>query len=150
MARWLQKLQQYEFTVLHRRGRLYGNADTLSRRPCEETGCKYCERREILEATANEHSLNDGTPSSCGEHIVLTVSSGTTDQPNVVTRIVEAQKQNTEIRIILQWMEESNDKPPWQEVASYNVAVKTHWGQWESLKIHDGKLYKCFHSGKSV
>ncbi len=40
---------------------------------------------------------------------MLMVSSGTTDQPNEVTRIVEAQKQNAEIRIILQWMEESND-----------------------------------------
>ena len=87
--------------MLHRRGRLHGNAEALSRRPCEETGCKYCERREILEATANEHSLNDGTPSGCGEHIVPTVSSGTTDQSNEVTRIVEAQKQDVEIRIIL-------------------------------------------------
>ncbi len=85
MARWLQKLQQYEFTVHHCRGKLHGNADALFRRPCEETE---------LEATSNEHSLNDGTLSSCGEHIVLTVSSGTTDQPNEVTRIVEAQKQD--------------------------------------------------------
>jgi hypothetical protein len=54
-ARWLKKLHQYDFAVLHRRGKLHGNADALSRRPCEETGCKYCEKRDIVEALANEH-----------------------------------------------------------------------------------------------
>ncbi|CAB3981552.1 Retrovirus-related Pol poly from transposon, partial [Paramuricea clavata] len=41
-ARWLQKLQLYDFAVFQRRSKLHGNADALSRRPCEETGCKYC------------------------------------------------------------------------------------------------------------
>ncbi len=110
---------------------------------------------ELLQLNSSRAHINTSdyatqSASSCGEHIVLTVSFGITDQPNVVTRIVEAQKQEAEFRIILQWMEEFNDKPPWQEVASYNVAVKTYWGLWESLKIHDGKLYRCLDSGMSV
>lgn len=53
MARWLRKLQQYNFTIHQRRGRRHGNADALSRRPCEEAACKYCEKREMQDAAMN-------------------------------------------------------------------------------------------------
>jgi len=31
IGRWLQKLQEYQFTVVHRPGRLHSNADSMSR-----------------------------------------------------------------------------------------------------------------------
>jgi hypothetical protein len=33
-ARWIQRLQEYNFTSEHRQGRKHNNADALSRRPC--------------------------------------------------------------------------------------------------------------------
>ena len=39
IARWLQKLQEYNFEVQHRAGKSHGNADALSRRPCAEFNC---------------------------------------------------------------------------------------------------------------
>ena len=33
LARWLEKLEEYNFTIVHRRGALYNNADALSRIP---------------------------------------------------------------------------------------------------------------------
>ena len=38
LARWLEKLAEYDFQVLHRPGRHHQNADALSRRPCR-TSC---------------------------------------------------------------------------------------------------------------
>jgi len=35
MARWLQTLQEFDFQIVHRKGRLHNNADALSRVPCE-------------------------------------------------------------------------------------------------------------------
>lgn len=35
LARWLEKLAEYDFTVIHRPGRVHQNADALSRRPCQ-------------------------------------------------------------------------------------------------------------------
>jgi len=38
LARWLEKLQEYQFTIVHRQGKKHANADALSRLPC--TQCK--------------------------------------------------------------------------------------------------------------
>ncbi|GFQ68546.1 retrovirus-related Pol polyprotein from transposon 297 [Trichonephila clavata] len=41
IARWIQKLEEYDFEIKHRKGSLHGNADALSRRPCSNA-CSYC------------------------------------------------------------------------------------------------------------
>ena len=46
IARWIQHLQEYDLEIQHRPGRLHGNADALSRRPCEPS-CYHCERHEV-------------------------------------------------------------------------------------------------------
>ncbi|KAM6975889.1 retrovirus-related Pol polyprotein from transposon 412 [Tautogolabrus adspersus] len=37
LARWLEKLAEYDFRVIHRPGKNHQNADALSRKPCRET-----------------------------------------------------------------------------------------------------------------
>ncbi|XP_075891847.1 uncharacterized protein LOC142895006 [Nelusetta ayraudi] len=49
LARWIEELQAYDFTVVHRPGVQHGNADALSRRPCVADACCYCEKREAQE-----------------------------------------------------------------------------------------------------
>ena len=36
-GRWLDLLSEYDITIQHRPGRVHGNSDTLSRRPCERS-----------------------------------------------------------------------------------------------------------------
>ena len=38
LARWLEKLQDYQFTIVHRPDRKHNNADALSRLPCQQCG----------------------------------------------------------------------------------------------------------------
>ena len=45
VARWLEKLSAYDWEVEHRPGRLHGNADEWSRKPCDGT-CPQCSRIE--------------------------------------------------------------------------------------------------------
>ena len=46
LARMLTYLSSYDFSIQHRAGRLHSNCDPLSRRPCIELNCKYCEKVE--------------------------------------------------------------------------------------------------------
>ena len=44
-GRWLDLLGDFDVTIQHRPGRVHGNSDTLSRRPCERDGsveCRQC------------------------------------------------------------------------------------------------------------
>ena len=49
MARWLERLQTYDFRIEYRAGKGHQNADVLSRRPCFETNCTHCQRQEEKE-----------------------------------------------------------------------------------------------------
>ena len=46
IARWLETLASYDFTIIHRSGLTHLNADALSRRPCIDEKCEYCDRIE--------------------------------------------------------------------------------------------------------
>ena len=39
IARWIETLSAYTFTVVHRAGRVHNNADSMSRRPCHNEQC---------------------------------------------------------------------------------------------------------------
>ncbi|GBN68362.1 Transposon Ty3-I Gag-Pol polyprotein [Araneus ventricosus] len=45
IARWIQRLQEYDFEIQYRKGTSHGNADALSQRPCKES-CKHCTNAE--------------------------------------------------------------------------------------------------------
>ena len=49
LARWLAKLQQFHFDIVHRPGAQHGNADGLSR-------CPQCERGSCAPTTNTGHS----------------------------------------------------------------------------------------------
>ncbi|MCG8045657.1 MAG: reverse transcriptase domain-containing protein, partial [Candidatus Thiodiazotropha endolucinida] len=82
IARWIETLSAYTFTVVHRAGRVHNNADALSRRPCYDNSCKFCDRYEkryspvsnaVKNAPEEGKGLCDNTVTFCGtvveEHI---------------------------------------------------------------------------------
>ena len=53
-GRWLDLLGEYDITIQHRPGRVHGNSDALSRRPCEQnfgTDCTQCTKATSTTAT---------------------------------------------------------------------------------------------------
>jgi len=59
LARWMEKLQQYDFEVTYRKGKLHANADGLSRRPCASAQCRYCARVEMKKAQKQEKLVHE-------------------------------------------------------------------------------------------
>ena len=45
---------------------------------------------------------------------------------------------------MLVWMEESKDKPSWDEIAPHSQATKVYCGQWKSLRIFGSVLYRLW------
>lgn len=48
LARWMERLANFNFTIAHRPGSKHHNADALSRRPCDAQ-CPHCRKKEQLQ-----------------------------------------------------------------------------------------------------
>ena len=80
---------------------------------------------------------------------ILQVAKLTLSSPDAIggrspEALREAQLSDPEIKPVLVWMEESKDKPSWDEIAPHSQATKVYCGQWESLRIFGGVLYRLW------
>ena len=58
MARWLEILSQFDFKIEHRAGKKHGNADSLSRIPCEPEECNCYDGETVIKDLPCEGCLN--------------------------------------------------------------------------------------------
>lgn len=123
MARWLEKLQMYDFESQHRSGKLHGNADALSRRPCK-LACDHCVRTERKE----------------GIKVRLTRIDG------VASNITEYDQRGDPILGDLYCWKEKGARPTWEEVAGLSPTHKRYWALWDSISIEEGVLVRIWES----
>ncbi|GFX22405.1 retrovirus-related Pol polyprotein from transposon opus [Trichonephila clavipes] len=129
IARWIQRLQEYDVEIRHRKGSAHGNADALSRRPCPES-CKYCSRIE----------KNFGVIGPI-IHPVTTPSTSALD-PWSDESVRKDQLADPEIKPIIEFKESSDEKPNWQDIAPFHPTTKRYWALWDSLHLRNGVLYQ--------
>jgi len=93
LARWLEKLQAYDFDLKHRSGRSHANADSWSRRPCCEEHCKFCERQESKNKAETINQIRNVTHEE---------ATATPVAQNSVSReqIVDEQRLDPDLKII--------------------------------------------------
>lgn len=132
MARWLEVLSVYDFSISHRPGKSHGNADGLSRRPCGE--CQYCKRKENREVEAEEKEFTHDISVVRSQKQIAPSVTQVIDQYNKIsnqlpenndhsiaeqwqaTRKIElkaAQTSDPIISIVYKWKELST-RPSWQ------------------------------------
>ncbi|GFW77956.1 retrovirus-related Pol polyprotein from transposon 17.6 [Trichonephila clavipes] len=111
IARWVQRLQKYDAEISHRKGSAHGNADALSRRPCPEI-CKYCSRIQ-------KH-FRVKSPIVCK----VTAPSTSALDPWSDKSVRKDQLADPEIKPIIEFQESSDEKPSWQEIASFYPKTK--------------------------
>ena len=137
VARWLEELQAFNFTVEHRAGARHANADALSRRPCATAGCRYCERRETRERELQEEE-EDGVAVRRGVEFICRELQ-TVD----VAEWRQQQEQDADIQPILQWVE-TQQRPPWETVAALSMMTKGLWAKFEALRLCQGVLQRAW------
>ena len=76
IARWIETLSAYTFTVIHRAGRVHNNADSMSRRPCHNSNCKYCERFEQKYSPETKTDLDNKTKNGAVKQITSKKGDG--------------------------------------------------------------------------
>jgi len=121
LARWLGRLEQYNYRVEHRPGRVHNNADSLSRRPCEP-GCAHCARKE--------------PDTVCRRLQVQAEAGGAQD------RWRRAQREDPDLAPVVRWLESSTTRPRWEEVAPESPATKCLVDQWAALRLDAGVLQR--------
>jgi hypothetical protein len=112
IARWIETLQQYDFDIIHRPGRVHNNADTLSRMDFERFEVQFnnLETSDLSRVKANHPRLG-GAPFNTGPTISKddTLKATSQDPKATVTAAPAPQLRRSKRRRTLK---RPTDKPP--------------------------------------
>ena len=137
MARWLEILGEYNLKIQHRAGRLHGNADALSRRPCDQ--CRYCDLKESKHEEAGNAIRIRMVNRPIREDKPVGDAAWMEGWPN--QQVIDWQGDDPVISKILSWKEVA-DKPQWSVVKNEGSLIRNCWTLWSELEIHEGLLYR--------
>jgi hypothetical protein len=141
LARWLEVLGYYNFTIKHRAGIRHGNADGLSRRPCSD--CKHCDQVEGKVDVNTPNKLQ-----SVRAQRVATQPETDVEQNAISTNwlegktkedLLEAQQEDTILK--LSWLHQ-NSRPEWSAISHLGKLCKAYWAQWDRLTLVNDILYR--------
>ncbi|KAF7695155.1 hypothetical protein HF521_006878, partial [Silurus meridionalis] len=160
LARWLEKLGEYDFRVVHRPGRCHENADVLSRRPCR-TNCPCNLKNQISSSPQLCHQAVqcdldfepvDNVPIAvplefCAVGVVQPAINASTSSFSGWTaeELRFAQAADADIAPIKRWIQEGERRPSWEDVSPYGPATKAYWSQWQRLYLKDGILVRRYY-----
>jgi len=134
------------------------------RRPYLRDTCRVCDRTESREYSERQkeqqesqehlfHSISEQGESPV--NLVATVNLG--ESPVLAVghtpeELRQAQRSDKELKPVIEWMEKSTSRPPWEETAPHGEYTKVYWSQWQGLHLSDGLLYRLWEtpSGDSV
>ncbi|UYV81786.1 K02A2.6-like [Cordylochernes scorpioides] len=120
LARWIQRLQEYQVKIQHRPGKRHQNADALSRRPCVPQ-CGHCARAEdkygVRQVTVQENNEVE-------------------EQHWNGQALRKSQHEDRDLLPVINW-KESDERPSWEDVAPYSPKTKARKGPTTRSK---GKL----------
>ncbi|KAJ8351980.1 hypothetical protein SKAU_G00234560 [Synaphobranchus kaupii] len=129
VARWLEQLQGYDFEIRHWAGRLHGNADALSRRPCAAQECRYCSRQEERDQVSPD--------------VAVVQASGNAEGwlPLTPMELREAQEADSKLGKVRGWLE-VGQRPERSVVSAESPELKSYYSLYSSLVQRDGLLYR--------
>ncbi|CAG2197047.1 unnamed protein product [Mytilus edulis] len=151
MARWLEVLASYNFTIQHRPGKQHSNADGLSRQPC--TTCSYCSRQEEKDESNSESDNIQHlrvTKTEKEPEILGTEEEDTEDSDESLKwvdgrsreEISRAQQADKILGQLWKLKKDSPTKPKWESISEQSRVFKVYWSQWDRIKLTNGILYR--------
>ena len=129
VARWLEVLSTFSMTIEHRPGRLHGNADGLSRKPCDKA-----ERNSMGESLLNNTTQENPSCMHVG-------SASSENQADNTIDLTALQVEDDELSVVRSWVEQSV-KPNFNSISSEGYALKSLWAQFPCLELRDDLLVR--------
>lgn len=172
IARWIEVLSDYDFTVEYRPGHKHGNADAMSR--CENPKncccsvledeialqcgpCKECSRRTVemnssmpekylsaasMARAVQKRSSNKETKSIPDENDVMFRFSHW--KPSYTPlHLKKKQSEDENLRVVIKWLQ-TKVRPSYEEIIKNNLVIRNYWHLWNSLFLENGILYRKF------
>ena len=121
MARWLEKLQEFNFEIMHRRGKKHTNADALSRLPCKQCGFHQ--------------------PENSSEQVIVSAISLQVGRSSADLR--QLQLDDPTIKPVLM-AKDSGDKPAPDSLKQYSPHTNRLFALWDQLVLIEEVLYRHF------
>ena len=152
-GRWLERMEEYDFNVVHRAGKQHSNADAMSRHPCTKNCCRprYPEARLSTDGPADETPMIDSDqPFLTRKTTRHTTTAGDGNESNPIVLpwshegLIDAQKSDPDISFIYSLIAESPQQPTWDTVADKSYQIKCLWYQWPRFEIRQGLLKRRF------
>ena len=125
LARWLEQLAEYDFTIIHRAGSKHGNADALSRIPCHQ-----CGRDNHFEVVA----------------VATPTGQRREHRDKHTSEMRKLQLSDTVIGPILQ-AKEKEQKPSPDDVKVQPRSTSRLVQQWDQLEVKGGLLWRVMENG---
>ena len=155
LARWLAKLQQFHFDIIHRPGAQHGNADGLSRCPQCDRGT--CAPIKISVTSDPEQPYASSCVGSSLDSELIPLESGETCMAAVMLTqsansklITEAQMTDIDITIVRSWFIARKFPARTQEFAPASHDLKSYWIGRKSLFLDDNNILWRNRSEKSL
>ena len=172
MARWIERLGNYDIEIQHRPGVRHLNADGLSRRPCGE--CAHCDRKDLNENSVGEVTVScrvmrtrgrsQGDDRQSPDAQGPDAESGPEADPSQAPAegsdppkfpgegwiepwaradIADWQRADPHVKQVLTWCE-TGSRPAWNEIQAEGSILREYWSRYNQLEIHEGILHrKC-------
>ena len=124
LARWLERLQEYDFELVHRPGRQHSNADAMSRMPCTQCGRDTHDQEGLLITAVTN-----------GDKGVLLERS-----PEELRHL---QLSDPTVGLVLHAME-VGEKPDPRAAQSHGPETRRLLQLWNRLEVKDGTLWRRY------
>jgi len=115
MARWIETLAEFDYTIEHRPGRLHCNADGVSR-PI----CKQCYGKTAKTPWVDELDRADELSAPLGMRALFWAPEHSAED------IVASQAEDDDIAPVMHWLE-TDYVPDADELRSYSLITRTLW-----------------------
>lgn len=138
VARWIARLDTYDFEIEHRPGLKHGNADALSRirRRCLRAECDSC-----ASVTLDRERI-------AGETIVAMVQNSPESEPSSWLTgsgpgdIKDLQMKDKDLSLVLSWKQTLDRQPDPDVLILHSSDVRRLCNQWNQLQVTEGFLLR--------